>query len=76
MLGAYSEGEMQVTPSIVSKAAGEILGQRKTSNLDWQRFAITAIGCLTLVTGYLLFDLLSDNDRNLPLQPFWKTARL
>ena len=61
MLGAYSKGEMQVTPSIVSKAAGEILGQRKTSNLDWQRFAITAIGCLTLVTSYLFFDLLRDS---------------
>ena len=66
MLGAYSEGEMQVTPSIVDKAAGEILGPRKTSNLDWRRIAIAAIGCLTLVTGYLLFDLLSDNDSQPP----------
>jgi general secretion pathway protein A len=62
MLGAYSEGEMQVTPSIVDKAAGEILGPRKASPMDWRRIAIAAIGCLTLVTGYLLFDLLSDND--------------
>ncbi|MEL0216912.1 MAG: peptidoglycan-binding domain-containing protein, partial [Gammaproteobacteria bacterium] len=30
--------------------------------MDWRRIAIAAIGCLTLVTGYLLFDLLSDND--------------
>ena len=66
MLGAYSEGEMQVTPSIVDKAAGEILGQRKTSPMDWRRIAIAAIGCLTLVTGYLLFDLLSDNDSQPP----------
>ena len=66
MLGAYSEGEMQVTPSIVDKAAGEILGPRKTSPMDWRRIAIAAIGCLTLVTGYLLFDLLSDNDSQPP----------
>ncbi len=61
MLGAYSEGEMRVTPSIVSKAAEEILGHRKSSRLGWQRFAIAAIGCLTLFTGYLFFDLLIDD---------------
>ena len=66
MLGAYSEGEMQVTPSIVDKAAGEILGPRKASTIDWQRIAIAAVGCLTLVTGYLLFDLLSDDDSQPP----------
>ena len=66
MLGAYSEGEMQVTPSIVDKAAGEILGPRKTSPMDWRRIAIASTTCLALVAGYLLSDLLSKNYPHAP----------
>ena len=66
MLGAYSEGEMQVTPSIVDKAAGEILGPRKTSPMDWRRIAIASTTCLALVAGYLLSDLLRKNYPHAP----------
>ena len=66
MLGAYSEGEMQVTPSIVDKAAGEILGPRKTSPMDWRRIAIASTTCLALVAGYLSSDLLSKNYPHAP----------
>lgn len=61
LLGAYSEGEMQVTPKIVSKAAKEILGPEKHLSMDWRRIAIAAIVCLTVVTGYLLFDIASES---------------
>jgi len=60
LLGAYSEGEMQVTPKIVAKAAKEILGPEKRASMDWRRIAIAAIVCLTIVTGYLLFDVATD----------------
>ena len=66
MLGAYSEGEMQVTPSIVDKAAGEILGPRKTSPMDWRPIAIASTTCLALIAGYLLSDLLSKNYPQVP----------
>lgn len=66
MLGAYSEGEMQVTPSIVDKAAGEILGPRGTSPMDWRRIAIASTTCLALIAGYLLSDLLSKNYPQVP----------
>ena len=60
LLGAYSEGEMQVTPKIVAKAAKEILGPEKRASMDWRRIAIAAMVCLTIVTGYLLFDVATD----------------
>ncbi len=66
MLGAYSEGEMQVTPSIVDKAAGEILGPRGTSPMDWRRIAIASTTCLALIAGYLLSDLLRKNYPQVP----------
>lgn len=60
LLGAYSEGEMQVTPKIVRKAAKEILGPERRESMEWRRIAIAAIVCLTIVTGYLLFDVTTE----------------
>ncbi len=49
LLGAYSEGELQVGPKIVGKAATEILGKTSRLVIDWRRIAITAIAMLALV---------------------------
>jgi general secretion pathway protein A len=46
LLGAYSEGEIQVSPSIVKKAAKEILGYRPAIRINWQYAAITSTAAL------------------------------
>lgn len=46
LLGAYSEGEIQVSPGIVKKAAKEILGYRPAIRINWQYAAIASTTAL------------------------------
>jgi len=56
LLGAYSEGELQIGPKIVAKAAKEILGTEPRPLINWQRIAIGSMTVLTIVTvGFLSF---------------------
>ena len=56
LLGTYSEGELQVSPKIVTKAAKEILGTEPSPVIDWRSLAIAAMVVLVVVTvGFTFF---------------------
>jgi general secretion pathway protein A len=57
LLGTYSEGELQVTPKIVAKAASEVLGPEIQANPNWRLIAIVSIGSLVVLTGILILML-------------------
>ena len=63
LLGTYSEGELQVTPKIVAKAASEILGPETQASPNWRLIAIACIGSLVVLTGLLIMVLTSEPEQ-------------
>jgi general secretion pathway protein A len=55
LLGTYSEGEIQVSPSIVKKAAREILGPTPPIRINWRYTAITSSVALFIVVLALIY---------------------
>ncbi len=64
LLGTYSEGELQVTPKIVAKAASEILGPETQASPNWRLIAIACIGSLVVLTGLLIMVLTSEPEQS------------
>ena len=54
LLGAYSEGELQVTPKIVAKAATEILGDQRSPQYNWKALALISIAGFILIAAALI----------------------
>jgi len=67
LLGTYSEGELQVTPKIVTKAATEVLGSVPRRQVDWQLATMAATGGFLLVSVLLIYALFWVN--NAPIEP-------
>ena len=63
LLGTYSEGELQVTPKIVAKAASEVLGPEIQANPNWRLIAIVSIGSLVVLTGILILMLTGKSEQ-------------
>ncbi len=61
LLGTYSEGELQVTPKIVAKAASEILGPETQAAPNWRLIAIASIGSLVVLTSLLILLLTGES---------------
>jgi len=55
LLGTYSEGEIQVSPSIVKKAAREILGPSPTIQINWRYTAIASSIALFIAVLSLIY---------------------
>ena len=64
LLGTYSEGELQVTPKIVAKAASEILGPETQASPNWRLIAIASIGCLIVLTGLIILMLTGQSEQS------------
>ena len=62
LLGTYSEGELQVTPKIVAKAALEILGPETQAIPNWRMIAIASIGSLLVLAGFLILTLTGESE--------------
>ena len=62
LLGTYSEGELQVTPKIVAKAALEILGPEAQAIPNWRLIAIASIGSLLVLTALLILTLTGESE--------------
>jgi len=62
LLGTYSEGELQVTPKIVAKAALEILGPETQAIPNWRLIAIASIGSLLVLTALLILTLTGESE--------------
>ncbi|MGB1190241.1 MAG: AAA family ATPase [Pseudomonadales bacterium] len=69
LLGTYSEGELQVSPKIVTKAAKEILGTEPGSVVDWRSLAIAAMVVLVVVTVGFTFFISTDKAPNASVAP-------
>ena len=63
LLGTYSEGELQVTPKIVAKAASEILGPETQASPNWRLIAMAAMGSLIVLTGLLIMMLTGESEQ-------------
>jgi general secretion pathway protein A len=55
LLGTYSEGEIQVSPSIVKKAAREILGPTPPFKINWRYTAIASSVALIIAVLALIY---------------------
>lgn len=55
LLGTYSEGEIQVSPSIVKKAAREILGPTPPFRINWRYTAIASSVALLIAVLALIY---------------------
>ena len=73
LLGTYSEGELQVTPKIVAKAASEILGPETQASPNWRLIAIASIGSLVVLTGLLILMLTGESEA--PIAQIQPTAQ-
>jgi len=59
LLGTYSEGELQVTPKIVSKAAREILGGAPKPAMNWRALALGLGGGLAMLIAVVVLMLVN-----------------
>ena len=73
LLGAYSEGELQVTPKIVAKAATEILGDQRSPQYNWKVLALISIGGFILIAAALIGLLINPAEPTLTAPPVAET---
>ena len=73
LLGAYSEGELQVTPKIVAKAATEILGDQHSPQYNWKALALISIGGFILIAAALIGLLINPAETTLTAPPVAET---